>query len=219
MTAAARALQVMTGASISAPWDAVSDARRLRSLDAILPIARPMFEALIAEAKVRGMRPSIISAVRNCREAPSSKIPPERGWHTYGRAIDLQLLGEKGSALDPAPYYAMGEWWEAQGGVWGGRWVEEYPDGTPCNPGIPGDLCHYQWTPSDMSGRVTKSIYEGKSCDDARRDYYAAEWQAPSSGGSPRSGSAPSSSGAFGLGAVAIVFGALFVFGRKIVSP
>jgi len=200
-------------AGVLQPWDDFTREERLKTLAAVVPDARAMFEKLLAEAASRGFHPSIISAARNCQESPPGPIPAERSWHTYGRALDMQLLGEKGSAVDPAPYFAMGEWWEAQGGVWGGRWTEQYPNGTPCNPGIPGDLCHYQWTPSDMSGRVTRSIYEGKTCEEARSAYYAAAWGSPSFGGlSPSSRSG-------GVGGSLLVIGAalaaVFTLGRK----
>jgi hypothetical protein len=192
------------------PWDDVSKNERLRTLAAVLPDARVMFEKLIAEATSRGMKPSIISAARNCQEAPGP-VSPERGWHTYGRAIDLQLLSPDGSAVKPEPYLAMGEWWEAQGGVWGGRWTKEYPDGTPCLPHVPGDFCHYQWTPDDMSGRVTRDIFEGKTCDEARTAYYRAAW--------PSSILSDSRSRGGGGGGVLLVLGAavgaVFAFGRK----
>ena len=54
-------------------------------------------------------------------------------WHVWGRAVDLRIPGDR-----LADYRALGEWWEAQGGVWGGRWT------TPQDPG------HFEWHP-DLS--------------------------------------------------------------------
>lgn len=213
------ALQTMARSGVGAglpPWDAITREERLKTLAGVLPDARVMFEKLIREAASRGFHPSIISAARNCQESPPGPIPAERSWHSYGRALDMQLLGEGGSALDPAPYLAMGEWWEGEGGVWGGRWTEQYPKGTPCNPGIPGDLCHYQWTPADMSGRVTKSIYDGRTCEEARSAYYAAAWGSPSFGGPFSSSTSARSDGAGGtLLVLGAALAAVFTLGRK----
>jgi hypothetical protein len=188
------ALQIMSGE----PWEDLSWERRLRSLDGTVPEARVMFEKLIAEAQKRGMRPWIISAARNCQEGSSlSKIPAINSWHTYGRAIDLQLMNPKtGSTQDLETYREMGEWWMAEGGQWGGSWTPDDPVKTF------REKDHFQYTPGS-TGKVNPSVYEGAaSCDDARTRYYQAAWQTDSPF------SLPSSSGGVGVGGVLLAFGA-----------
>jgi len=45
--------------------------------------------------------------------------------HWDGLAIDLNLFRQDGTYLaDTRDHAALGAWWEAQGGVWGGRWCD-----------------------------------------------------------------------------------------------
>jgi len=195
------ALQIMTGTGASSkPWEDFSRERRLHTLDALVPEARVMFERLVEEAASRGMRPWVISAARNCQEASSvSKIPAIKSWHTYGRAIDLQLMNpETGSTTDFETYRVMGEWWMREGGVWGGSWVD------PQDPGkSEREKDHFQWTPRS-TGKVDPRLYEGQAtCDDARTSYYKEAWEAPL----PFSLSGMGG-GRGGVGGVLLVFGA-----------
>jgi hypothetical protein len=129
--------------------DAASFAR-LKTLAAIVPPARPAFDALIAYATAKGYQPYIVSAVRTCAEQasnPSTKV--KRSWHLLGRAVDVELHARGTAATIEDAYAELGAWWEAQGGTWGGRWTELYPLPHPdgwCAPTVPGDACHFQFT-------------------------------------------------------------------------
>jgi len=139
------------------------DARRLHTLDGLIPSARAAFGELLEEARRRGFRPSIISALRTCTEQASVNPKVPRSWHLLGRAIDLELPGGT-----PADYTSLGEWWEAKGGRWGGRWTEQYPI-APCGPvGMSGDPCHFDWTDGQKIGDVWP---EGRACADVAPRY------------------------------------------------
>jgi len=84
-----------------------------------------------------------------------------------GRAIDLELPGGT-----PEEYTSLGEWWEAQGGTWGGRWTEQYPV-APCGPvGMRGDPCHFQFTPGLRMDDVWPS---GEACETVTARYLAEQ--------------------------------------------
>jgi hypothetical protein len=122
-----------------------------------VPEARAQFEALIQEAARRGFKTQIISAVRTCAEQRAVNPKAPRSWHPLGRAIDVEFPG-----ATVADYTALGEWWEARGGVWGGRWIEQYPV-APCGPlGAAGDVCHFQWT----RGLTADLVWQGGTCED-----------------------------------------------------
>lgn len=149
------------------------DMRRLKTLDAIVPEARPHFEALIAEARRRGFTPQIISAVRTCTEQKnmgSKASTTGRSWHALGRAVDLEFAGAK-----MADYQALGEWWKARGGAWGGDWITSWPV-APCGPEAgkgAGDPCHFQWTPGTEI--VPRSLWpDSADCTQVTREYLAA---------------------------------------------
>lgn len=121
-------------------------ADRLLSLAAVLPEARPHFEALIAYATARGWRPAIVSAVRTAADQAGSASRVSLSWHQLGRALDVELRGGSGGR---ARYQELGEWWEGEhAGVWGGRWTDLYPAGAlpGCEP-EGGDCNHFQYTP------------------------------------------------------------------------
>lgn len=125
---------------------------RLKTLAYLVPDARAAFEKLIAEANTRGVHPTIVSAVRTCCEEhnlASAKGKGTRSWHVLGRAVDIELhLGAP--ADDPAKFYReLGEWWEALGGTWGGRWTTSWPN-APGVPGAAGDVMHFQFTPPPL---------------------------------------------------------------------
>jgi hypothetical protein len=125
------------------------DFRRLKSLDWIVPPARPYFDQLIGYATSQGFQPYIVSAVRKCsEEGPQSKT--SRSWHVLGRAVDVELHARGQAATLEDAYSALGAWWENLGGIWGGRWTDLYPVPHPygwCGPpSMAGDPCHFQWT-------------------------------------------------------------------------
>lgn len=101
-----------------------------KTLDDIVPEVRPKFAALIAQATAFGMQPSIRSAGRTCaQQAEQVKLGYSsaelcRSMHVIGHAIDLDL-----SPSTCTTYTKLGEWWEQQGGVWGGRWKQFGPCG------------------------------------------------------------------------------------------
>ncbi len=83
----------------------------------------------------------------------------------FGRAVDIELhLGAPKD--DPAKFYReLGEWWEQQGGTWGGRWTDLYPQ-APGVPGAAGDVLHFQWTPAPLTTGVPDSLWpKGATCD------------------------------------------------------
>jgi len=143
-----------------------NDPERLKTLNRLVPDARQAFEALMSEATARGYLPSIVSAVRNCTEQGQLALTKaKRSWHVFGRAVDIEL--HKGAPKDdPGKFYReLGEWWEQQGGTWGGRWTELYPV-APGVPGAAGDVLHFQWTPAPLTTGVPKSLWpEGASCE------------------------------------------------------
>lgn len=55
--------------------------------------------------------------------------------HLQGLAIDLAVLKDGVVVLDPIrEYEVLGEFWEEQGGVWGGRWKD------------PWDIYHFEYS-------------------------------------------------------------------------
>lgn len=110
-----------------------------KTLADIVPSVRPKMEALIAQARSWGMQPEIRSAGRTCaqqneqKQLGYSQASMCRSLHTIGHAIDLNL-----SPNTCATYTKLGEWWEKQGGVWGGRWTQF---------GACGDAGHFHWYP------------------------------------------------------------------------
>lgn len=144
------------------------DPERLKTLRHLTPDSRVMFERLLAEAERRGYLPLIISAVRTCEEQGGlAQTKAKRSWHVFGRAVDIEL--RKGAPKeDPARFYReLGEWWEQQGGTWGGRWTDLYPNGLPgIANGTPGDLPHFQWTPAPLTTGVAQELWpKGASCE------------------------------------------------------
>jgi hypothetical protein len=169
-----------------------NDPERLKTLAFIVADARPAFDALITEAKARGFLPSIVSAVRNCAEQGSlAQTKAKRSWHVFGRAVDIEL--HKGAPKDdPAKFYReLGEWWEQQGGTWGGRWTDLYPNGLPgIAGGAPGDLVHFQWTPAPLTTGVPAELWpKDATCDEVTAKaaaYFASGGRSSASAPSPR---------------------------------
>lgn len=173
------------------PWERLSDKERQHTLKAIVPEARPHFQALLEQAQMWKMRPYIASALRTCEDQQGLSQSAVRGcksWHTLGRAIDLELRNEDGGAGTADTYQLLGEFWEWMGGTWGGRWTKTYPQGLPGFPDAgPGDPVHFQWT--DGAGRVPDELCpKGIDLDDCQRyadRYMAAQWANPPKGRQP----------------------------------
>lgn len=95
------------------------------TLSDLVPEVRARVEALIAEATRRGFKPKVRSVGRTCEQQAEqvklgfSQAGLCRSMHTVGHAVDLDL-----SPNACTTYTALGQWWEGQGGVWGGRWKQ-----------------------------------------------------------------------------------------------
>lgn len=96
----------------------------------LVPSVRPAFDALINQANLWGMQPKVRSVGRTCAQQQEqvqlgySHADLCRGMHVMGHAADLDL-----SPNACATYTKLGQWWESQGGVWGGRWTQFGPCG------------------------------------------------------------------------------------------
>lgn len=97
------------------------------SLSALHPVFRPYAEALVRAAQASGLRPTITSTFRSSakqaqlyRDYLAGKpglytvAPPGRSLHEYGLALDMW-------SPVPGALAALGAWWRAAGGVWGGE--------------------------------------------------------------------------------------------------
>ena len=82
--------------------------------------------ALIQQAFAMGYEVTLGDAYRD----PRCPYGSRSSRHRSRLAIDLNLF-DKGAYLDKTEHHqALGEWWEKQGGIWGGR----FNDGN-----------HYEW--------------------------------------------------------------------------
>ena len=62
------------------------------------------------------------SAEEQERLVKAGKSKTLKSKHVIGRAVDL-IIFKDGEPLWDSPYYSiLGQWWEQQGGTWGGRW-------------------------------------------------------------------------------------------------
>lgn len=175
-----------------------------KSLADVVPSVRPKFEALIAYATSLGLKPSIRSAGRTCaqqneqKEAGYSQASMCRSMHVLGHAIDLDV-----SPSTCANYTKLGEWWEKQGGVWGGRWT---------NFGPCGDSGHFHYG-FDGAGAVPSSVCpDGLSlgqCQTLRSDYLTKAMNAPTS----------AKGGGLLTGALIILVGVGFVWATLQIKP
>jgi GNAT superfamily N-acetyltransferase len=137
-----------------------------KTLDDVVPEVRPKFEALIAQAKALGLSPKIRSAGRTCSAQQEqfdlgySKADFCRSMHVLGHAVDLDLVPPTCDS-----YTKLGEWWESQGGVWGGRWKQF----GPC-----GDQGHFHYG-FNGAGAVPTSVCPSgvtyAECVKIRQDY------------------------------------------------
>jgi hypothetical protein len=95
-----------------------------------------MVSALIAKAFEMGYEVTLGDAYRDPRV--HGQIGEKRGYgtansfHKQRLAIDLNLFDGGIMLYNSEQHRPLGEWWEAQGGTWGGRFKE--PDGN-----------HYSW--------------------------------------------------------------------------
>lgn len=137
-----------------------------KSLADVVSSARPQFEALLQKARDLGFNPVIRSAGRTCSQQQEqfnlgfSKADLCRGMHVMGHAVDLDLTPNV-----CASYTALGQWWEAQGGVWGGRWTSF---------GACGDAGHYQYGFGGAGAVPTSACPSGVSlaeCSKIREEY------------------------------------------------
>jgi hypothetical protein len=139
------------------------------TLDDIIPEVRPQFEELFERARGMGLEAWIgpAGAGRTCGQQ-NSLSPQATGasgcqsWHVLGRAVDLQL-----KPWSYAAYLELGEWWEAQGGFWGGRWLQFGPM---------GDSAHFHWPEEGHPpGSPSGCPAGGQSACEAYRDAYLAQ--------------------------------------------
>jgi hypothetical protein len=93
--------------------------------------------ALLRYADGLGIDAEVVSTRRSCAEqndiydhgaGVTTNARGCQSWHVWGRAVDLLVHG-------PAEgYRELGDWWKAEGGVWGG----DFPI---------GDFGHFEWHP------------------------------------------------------------------------
>lgn len=175
------------------------------TLEDLVPSVRPEFDALVAQAQAWGMAPHVRSVGRTCAQqeanvkAGASHADLCRGMHVLGHAVDLDL-----SPNTCATYTKLGAWWEARGGVWGGRWTQF----GPC-----GDSGHFHYG-FDGAGAVPTSVCPSgvslEQCKRIREDYLDQAF-----------GEAPVAPSKWGLAAgIAIVaVGVAFVWATTRVRP
>lgn len=147
------------------------------TLDDLVPSVRPHFDALVAQATVWGMKPHVRSVGRTCAEQQEqvklgySHADLCRSMHVLGHAVDLDLTPNT-----CATYTKLGQWWEGQGGVWGGR----FPGFGDC-----GDSGHFQYGFAKAGAVPTSVCPSGVTlaeCAKIREQYLdAANAAAPSS--------------------------------------
>lgn len=139
------------------------------TLEDVVPEVRPKFDALLARATSLGMQPKVRSAGRTCAEQQEqvklgySHADLCRSMHVLGHAVDLDLQPNA-----CATYTALGQWWESQGGVWGGRWKQF---------GACGDAGHFQYGFSGAGAVPTSICPSGVSlsdCEQIRSSYLDA---------------------------------------------
>lgn len=154
-----------------------------KSLADVVSSVRSKFEALIAHATALGMKPVVRSAGRTCAEQQEqfklgySHADLCRGMHVMGHAVDVDL-----SPNACTTYTKLGEWWELQGGVWGGRWT---------NFGPCGDAGHFQYgLGNPTAGAVPTSLCPSgvslADCKKVREDYLSKGLGGSSSGSTDR---------------------------------
>lgn len=163
------------------------------TLDDVVPSVRPKFVELLAYAKSQGMNPQIRSAGRTCEQQQEqvrlgfSQADLCRSLHVLGHAIDVNLTPNACTT-----YTKLGEWWESQGGVWGGHWKQF----GPC-----GDAGHFMYGFGGAGAVPTSVCPSGVTlaeCKRVRSDYLTKAF----------AGGAPGISSGGGIGAGVLIAGA-----------
>ncbi len=129
-------------------------------LTQLTPDTRAAVERLLLHAKARGLTVRVDSALRTCgeqaalyaqgRTTPGNVVTQVKGcgsYHVLGRAVDLFV-----GTFDCADYLELGEFWEAMGGTWGGRFSFK-------------DCVHFEWPHPLLD--LDMLCPAGKSCEDA----------------------------------------------------
>lgn len=136
------------------------------TLDDLVPAVRPKFDALIAQAKAFGFTIKVRSVGRTCAAQQEqvdlgySQADFCRSMHVIGHAADFDIVPNT-----CASYTKLGEWWEKQGGVWGGRWKQF---------GACGDAGHFHFGFNGAQAVPTSVCPSGVTydkCLEVRRDY------------------------------------------------
>lgn len=132
------------------------------SLSDLTPDTQEAVQRLLNHARSSGLTVRIDSTLRTCNEqaalyaqgrtAPGSVVTQVKGcgsYHVLGRAVDLFI-----GSTDCAAYQELGEFWEAIGGRWGGRFSFR-------------DCVHFEW-PHPILG-LDVLCPSGVSCEEAVR--------------------------------------------------
>lgn len=132
------------------------DARSLVYLNSLEPETHRRALELLTLAQSLGMDARVLSGRRTCAEQDdlfARGITKARGcqsWHVYGRAFDLGLFAEGKLLPQHAGYSTLGQEWEKQGGVWGGRF---------------DDAGHFEWHPGQ---RIEDVCPKPEACADEK---------------------------------------------------
>jgi len=131
-----------------------------KSIGDLTPDTQQAVARLLDHAKSRGLTVRIDSTTRTCdeqaaeyakgRTAGGDIVTQVKGcgsYHVLGRAVDLFV-----GTWDCADYQELGEFWEAMGGRWGGRFSFK-------------DCVHFEW-PHPLFG-LDVLCPSGVSCEDA----------------------------------------------------
>jgi hypothetical protein len=144
------------------------------TLDDVVPEVRPKFDALIAYAKTQGMTIKVRSVGRTCAAQQEqvdlgySQADFCRSMHVIGHAVDFDVIPNTCSS-----YTKLGEWWESQGGVWGGRWKQF---------GACGDAGHFHYGFNKAQAVPTSICPAGVTeaqCRKVREDYLTKAFGQP----------------------------------------
>jgi uncharacterized protein YcbK (DUF882 family) len=92
----------------------------LANVRSLRPFLQPYAVALVNSLRADGIPLIVISGRRNAN-VNAEVGGDERSLHLYGLAFDLQVEGFRRDELHPFFWQTLGEWWEALGGRWGGR--------------------------------------------------------------------------------------------------
>ncbi len=147
------------------------------TFDDLVPEVRPKFNELMAQAKALGLSPKVRSVGRTCAEQQGqvdlgySQADFCRSMHVLGHAADIDIVPNT-----CANYTKLGEWWESQGGVWGGRWKQF---------GACGDAGHFHYGFNHAQAVPTSVCPSGVThdqCVKIREDYLKKAFASTGSG-------------------------------------